>query len=230
MRDLIENPKTFQHLQRPKIDLLEQINSDTGRLYQTPSGIKYPSITTVLSILNKEAIIEWRKRVGEEEANRISKRATNKGTRVHKYFEDYINNDPVTFDEKDFLAKESFYKLKPVVDINIDGIVLQEERLYSDYLEIAGQVDLIAHFGGKLSIIDFKTARKQKREEWIQSYFMQASAYAIMYEERTGTPITRIVLLIAVDHEEPQIFVRRRDDYVDALLDTRKRYKEQYGI
>ena len=230
MQDLIENPKIFQHLQRPKIDLLEQINSDTGRLYQTPSGIRYPSITTVLSILNKEAIIEWRKRVGEEEANRISKRATNKGTRVHKYFEDYINNETVVFDKNDFLAKESFYKLKPVVDANIDDIILQEERLYSDYLEIAGQVDLIAHFGGKLSIIDFKTASKPKKEEWIQNYFMQASAYAIMYEERTSIPITRIVLLIAVDHEEPQIFVRRRDDYVSSLIETRKLYKEKYGI
>lgn len=230
MKDLVEDPKTFQHLSKPKIDLLEQINSDTGRLYQTPSGIKYPSITTVLSILNKEAIMKWRKRVGEKEADRISKRATVKGTRVHKYFEDYINNETVLFESKDFLAKESFYKLKPVVDMNVDGVVLQEERLYSDYLEIAGQVDLIAHFGGKLSIIDFKTASKPKKEEWIQNYFMQASAYAIMYEERTGTPVPRIVLLIAVDHEEPQIFVRKRDDYVDALLDTRKRYKEQYGI
>lgn len=230
MKDLVEDPKTFTHLPKPKIDLLEQINSDTGRLYQTPSGIQYPSITTVLSILNKDSIIKWRKRVGEKEANRISKRATDKGTRVHKYFEDYINNDPVIFEGMDFLAKESFYKLKPIVDRHVDYVVLQEERLYSDYLEIAGQVDLIANFSGKLSIIDFKTSRKQKKEEWIQNYFMQASAYAIMYEERTGTPVPRIVLLIAVDHEEPQVFVRRRDDYVDSLLNTRKLYKEKYGI
>ena len=230
MQDLIEDPKTFLHLQKPKIDLLEQINSDTGRLYQTPSGIRYPSITTVLSILSKDSIMEWRKRVGEEEANRISKRATSKGTKVHKFFEDYIDNKPVQFDKNDILARESFFKLKPIVDRHIDGIVLQEERLYSDYLETAGQVDLIAYFSGKLSIIDFKTSAKPKKEEWIQNYFMQATAYAIMYEERTGTPVPRIVLLIGVDHEEPQVFIRRRDNYVDSLLNTRKLYKEKYGI
>jgi genome maintenance exonuclease 1 len=107
----------------------------------------------------------------------------------------------------------------------INNIHAQEIALYSDHLRLAGRVDCIAEFDGKLSVIDFKTSGKPKKKEWITNYFAQAAAYAIMYEERTGTPINRSVILIAVEDEEPQIFIESRDNYVKDLLHARDLYE-----
>ena len=228
----IPQPKLFTHLSNKFIfEELEQINSDTGRTYKTPSGVIYPSITTVVGDESKESILAWRKRVGDEEANRISKKATSRGTRIHSMCESYVDNIPLIKKEYSYQDLEMFNQIKKVLDEHVDNVHMQEERLYSDYLELAGTVDLIAEYDGKLSVIDFKTSTKLKEVDYIKGYLMQASAYAIMYEERTGTPINQTVIIIGVDDEmHPQVFIQKRDDYIPQLLETRKRYKEKYGI
>ena len=228
----IPQPKLFTHLSNKFIfEELEQINSDTGRTYKTPSGVIYPSITTVVGDESKEAILSWRKRVGDEEANRVSKKATSRGTRIHSMCESYVDNIPLIKKDYSYQDLEMFNQIKKVLDEHVDNVHMQEERLYSDYLELAGTVDLIAEYDGKLSVIDFKTSTKLKEVDYIKGYLMQASAYAIMYEERTGTPINQTVIIIGVDDEmHPQVFIQKRDDYIPQLLETRKRYKEKYGI
>jgi genome maintenance exonuclease 1 len=202
-------------------------NINGGRYYVTPTGVKYPSITTVLSILSKKAIMEWRKRVGAEEANKISTKAARRGTNVHQMCEDYLNNKEYITKKTMPVDKEMFGTLKPILDERINNIHTQEATLYSDYLGVAGRVDCIAEFDGRLSVIDFKTSRKLKKKEWISNYFQQASAYCVMYEERTGIPIDQIVILIAVDEEEPQVFIEKRDNHIHDCIETIALYKEQ---
>ena len=222
--------KIFQHTEQVITEKVEQINTDSGRFYQTPTGAKYPSVTTVVGMMNKDAIMEWRRRVGAEEANRISSKAASRGTRVHAICEDYINNVDIYSKKYSMIDLESFSRLIPIFNEKIDNVHIQEVRLYSDYLQMAGTVDCVAEYDGKLSIIDFKTAMKPKDKNYITNYFCQASAYAIMYEERTGIPIGQIVIIISVDDEEPQIFVEKRDAYVGKLLEVRKAYKDKYGV
>jgi hypothetical protein len=210
---------------------LDDLNTETvdgKRYYVTPNG-KLPSITTVLSILSRDAIKAWRKRVGEEEANKISTRASRRGTNVHAMCEDYINNN---LDLKKYLPsdRETFNSLKNILDDHLDNVYAQEVALWSDYLGVAGRVDCIAEWDGKIAVIDFKTSGKLKKKEWISNYFQQASAYAVMWEERTGIPINKIVIVIAVDGEEPQIFEEKRDNYIGECIQTIARYRiEQHG-
>ena len=209
---------------------LEQVNTDSGRYYKTPAGVLYPSVTTVTGLMGADAIKEWRARVGEEEANKISKKASTRGTRIHQLCEDYIDGseiDPKDYDYNDFI---NFTLLKKVIDDNIDNIHMQEVRLYSDYLKMAGTVDCVAEFQGRLSIIDFKTAKKPKNREYITNYFCQAAAYAIMYEERTSIPVSKIIIIISVDDDEVQIFEDRRDHYVTQLLEVREKYRLTYNV
>ena len=168
-------------------------------------------------------------RVGEEEAKRIVSKAASRGTRIHTICEHYIANnyDPTQYS---IIDRDTFDPLRKIIDEHIDNIHMQEVRLYSDYLEMAGTVDCIAEFAGRLSIIDFKTARKAKNREYIQNYFCQATAYAIMYEELTGIPVPNIVILISVDDDYPQIFTDKRDYHVKPLLEIRKKYKEIYNV
>jgi genome maintenance exonuclease 1 len=232
LQEVIQQPKQFTHLTNEFIfEQLEQINSDTGRTYKTPSGVIYPSITTVVGDESKASIAAWRKRVGDEEATRISTKATSRGTRIHTMCELYVDNIPLIKKVYSYQDLEMFNQIKHILDEHVDNIHIQEERLYSDYLELAGTVDLIAEYDGKLSVIDFKTSTKLKEVDYIKGYLMQASAYAIMYEERTGTPISQTVIIIGVDDEMyPQVFIQKRDAYVPQLLETRKRYKEKYEI
>jgi hypothetical protein len=216
----------FIHTPPPSVVEIDTVTVNGKRYYATPEGNRYPSITTVLSVLSKQSIMEWRKRVGEEEANRISTQAARRGTKVHSMCEDYLNNE---LDLKKFLPadKQTFLSLKPLLDEKISNIHAQEIALWSDYLKVAGRCDCIAEWDGKLSVIDFKTSRKLKKKEYISSYFQQASAYAVMYEERTGIPISQIVILIAVDDEEPQVFIEKRDNYIWKCVETISRYYEE---
>ena len=218
----------FNHVNPYKITKLKRVSENGKRYYLTPEGKKYPSVTTVSSIFAKEGIVKWRKRVGEKEATKITTQAAIRGTAVHKICEDYINNDP------DYLKKQmpanvqSFNDIKPVIDKCINNVVMQECPLYSDYLEVAGTVDCIAEWNGKLSIIDFKTARKPKKKEWIENYFMQTAAYAVMFEERTKQPVKQLVILVAVDGEEPQVFIEDRDNWIWKFVDARNEYRRRY--
>lgn len=205
-------------------DDLRDVTTEKGRRYNTPNGGSYPSITTVLSILSEKSIYEWRQRVGAEEADKISTRASRRGTAVHAIIEKYIDNDSNFKDGYTPDIVQSFLDLKPILDSRIGKVFAQEAPLYSDHLGVAGRVDCVAEFDGKLSIIDFKTSRKPKKKSYIENYFMQESAYAVMWEERTGQPITQLVTIISVDGEDPQVFVEHRDNWTDKLIETIKKY------
>jgi len=203
---------------------LEATTTDAGRFYKTPSGALYPSVTTVTGLLGKDSILAWKRRVGEEVAQQISTRAATRGTRMHKLCEDYLNNE--TLESEDFLSFDMFKSLAPVLDTRVDNVHMQEVPLYSNYMEVAGRVDVVAEFDGRLSIIDFKTSTKQKKKDWIKGYFMQASCYAVMYEELTGIPVPQIVILIAVEHDQPQIFIEKRNDHIYDFIRLRETYRE----
>jgi hypothetical protein len=197
-----------------------------GRQYVDPDGNTYPSITTVLSILSEDSIRAWRARVGEEEANRISRQASSRGTTVHNIIEKYVANDP------DFIKGEmpnnvqTFKDVQQVIDEGVTKVYQQEAPLYSKHLGVAGRVDCVGQWKGIDSIIDWKTSRKFKKKEWISSYFMQCAAYAIMWEERTGTPIKQLVVCIAGDMGH-QVFVEDRDNWTGKLIETINEYKRR---
>jgi ATP-dependent exoDNAse (exonuclease V) beta subunit len=219
--------RTFEHVSLPQLQFdLKAETTDSGRLYTTPEGNKYKSITTVLSHLNKKAIYEWRQAVGEERANEISRKASNRGTKVHKICEDYINNEITDFKMQMLMPdlKELFFKIRPIIDENVGKVYSQEQALYSDELRVAGRVDLIAEWNGKLSVIDFKTSTKQKDEDYIQNYFMQCTAYALMFAERTGIWIDDIVVLIATEEGPAQVFERQIHDYRQPLIEMIDKY------
>ena len=199
----------------------------SGRSYACPNGKSYPSVTTVLSILSEEAIQKWRARVGEEEANRVSYRASSRGTSVHEIIEKYLDNDP-NF-QKDYMPNiiDNFKAIQNILDNRVGKIYAQEAPLYSDHLGLAGRVDCIGEFDGEISIIDFKTSKKIKKKEWITNYFIQESAYAIMWEERTKMPIVNLVTIISVDNEEPQVFKEHRDNWTSKLLETIEEYRKR---
>lgn len=199
---------------------------DGKRHYQTPDGQVYPSVTTITSLHGKEGILEWRKRVGEEEANKISNKAATRGTRVHKLCEDYLNNNLV-LDGAMPNSIALFKQMQPYLDKYIGKVYGIECPLYSHHLRVAGKSDCIAQFDGKNAVVDFKTANKPKQEHWIQNYFMQCAAYAVAFEERTGIPVPRIAIVVAVEGDSPQLFVKKRDDYVDMFISYRKQYDEQ---
>lgn len=215
----------FTHKTIPFNDL-KTVTIDGKRFYQTPEGNTYPSVTSVTGLYNKKEILEWRKRVGEAEANRISTKASSRGTRVHKLCEDYLNNELNT----DKYMPDSvgmFKSIQPIIDQYVDNIHAIEAPLYSDYLRVAGRVDCIAEFDGKLAIIDFKTSSRQKSEDKIQNYFMQCAAYAVMFEELTGIPVPRLAIIMAVDSDHPQLFVKKRNDYIGMFKTYREMFDNQ---
>lgn len=213
-----------------EIDLgYSDLNSETkakGRHYVDPEGNQYPSITTVLSILSREAIQKWRERVGEEEANRISRVASSRGTKIHNIIEKYIANDPEYLQGEMPHNIQTFKDIQPIVDQNLSKVYSIEAPLYSKHLGVAGRVDCVGVWNGKDSIIDWKTSRKEKKKEWISNYFMQAAAYAIMWEERTGMPIKQLVVVIAGD-TGPQVFIEDRDNWTAELINTISEYKRE---
>ena len=216
----------FEHV---PVELTEMnaVTTEKGRRYRTPEGVDLPSITTVLSILSRDSIMKWRRRVGAEEANRISHRASTRGTAVHAIIEKYINNEENFKDGYTPDIISSFLDLKPIMDDRIGRIYAQEAPLYSNHLGVAGRVDCIADFDGKLSVIDFKTSLKPKRYDYVTNYFMQEAAYAIMWEERTGRPITQLVTIISVDNNDPQVFIEHRDNWVRPLRETIAKYNQE---
>ena len=201
--------------------------TDTGRTYKCPDGSSFNSVTTVLKVLSEDAIQAWRRRVGEDVANKIGVRAANRGTAVHSIIERYLDND-VEYD-KDVMPDvlSTFKDVQPILDEHISEILGLEAPLYSKHLKLAGRVDCVGVFDNKLSIIDFKTSRKIKKKEWIHNYFAQASAYAIMFEERTGIPVPQLVIIIAADNEEPQVFVEKRDDWTELLFKAKEIYESR---
>lgn len=204
-------------------DLVSKTFPDGKRYYTLEDGTKLPSVTTVVGAQKKQAIMEWRQRVGEEEANRISKRATSRGTNVHTICENYLNN------KQDFMsgimpdAVEYFLSIKPYLNL-INNIHYQETALWSKQLGLAGKVDCIAEYEGVLSVIDFKTASRPKSRDSILDYFWQTTAYALMYEELIGTPINDVVIIMAVADSKPLIYKEKVEDHIGGLVQAIQYY------
>ena len=190
------------------------------RFYVTPKGY-YPSITTVLSNRKKEGLFEWRKRVGNDVANYVARTSASRGTKVHHMCEDYLNNE---FDEekhkKKFLPYTLFTQLRDSALQKIDNIYAQECGLYSDKYKVAGRVDCIAKYNGIPSIIDFKTSTRERNDDWNESYYIQASAYSEMFEERTSIAIPQIVILVVTEDGVVQEFIKDKGDYIPKLIEA----------
>ena len=200
---------------------------DGFRFYNI-DGKNYPSITTVLGIRKTEQLKGWREKIGEGVANWEMGRAARRGKSFHTLVEQYIKGETPSI--RDVLPLGLFKLLKPYID-QIDNIHLLEAIMYSKKLTVAGQVDCVAEYNGKLSVIDFKTANKERQESWIDNYFLQTTAYAHMYEETLGTPIEQIVILIASEDGTTQAFVKNKADYEKelgtAIQNFYKYYEEQ---
>jgi genome maintenance exonuclease 1 len=188
------------------------------RLYQLPNGEWVPSITSVTSFYNRQIFVEWRKRVGEEEANRITKKATSRGTDFHEAAQAYLENKELNWDDYQPLTKFMFFHAKPYLD-KINNIHAIERTLYSEYLGLAGRVDCIAEYDGELAIIDFKTSDKIKPEKWLEHYFVQETAYACMYYELTKIPVTKLITLMVTPGGEVEVFDKRnKEEYIKLLV------------
>ncbi|MEK9696828.1 MAG: PD-(D/E)XK nuclease family protein [Candidatus Poseidoniales archaeon] len=205
-----------------EVEEIQSVTTESGRVYETPDGRRYPSVTTVLGRRPEKlkSLLAWRKRVGEEQANRISTQASRRGTAVHTLMENYIihGQEP---DKKEMpTSLLSFRSLQKVIDENLEVVRGVEIGLYSHHLKLAGRCDLVGQWSGRNAIIDFKTSRKLKKEEWIEDYFLQCTAYSIMFEELTGIKTTGIVVLVAVDdYDMPQVFMKNRNQYTQKLLE-----------
>ena len=212
--------KTAFHHIHHDIPKLVRIDSPEGRKYQTPSGNSYSSVTSIVGSLGKAAISEWRSRVGEEEANRISARAAKRGTRIHSLCEGYLRNEKV---KPELFDIEMFNSCKPLLN-KINNIHCLETQLYSDYLQVAGTVDCIAEFDGEMSVIDFKTSRKIKSRDDIHGYFMQTSAYAEMFKERTSINVDQLVIIMAVENDNPLVFIEKPSEWIDKFVQLKNDY------
>jgi len=214
----------FKHTQPTGVlPPLKAKNVDGKRFYEhIETGEKYPSITSVLSIRQKEGLIKWRQRVGEEVANHVMITSANRGTAVHNMVEDHLNNIDINNVEKykkQFLPRMMFQVLKPILN-NINNISLQEAQMFSEKYTVAGRCDCIAEYDGELSVIDFKTSKGEKEEDWIENYFIQGAAYAEMYEEHFGTPINQIVILVVTEEGTTQIFKKNKQEYLPKLKEA----------
>jgi genome maintenance exonuclease 1 len=210
---------SFNHID---IDLpkLDRETIDGVRYYKVPDEedlIKLVSITSVTSHFNKEIFVKWRKRVGTEEADRITKRATSRGTDMHTLVEHHLKNEdlPKVQPISDFLFKISKANLK-----RINNIYALEGSLYSKQLGVAGTVDCIAEYDGELAIIDFKTSAKPKPREWIDHYFVQCMAYGCMLYELTGISVKKLVIIMACENGECVVYEERdKSKYIKLLTE-----------
>jgi hypothetical protein len=212
------NPRTklFDHAFLPQVEL-NTVYEDGKRFYVTPEGNKYPSVTTVLSSLSKQGITDWENKVGKEQADIIRNKAANRGTKVHSICEDYVHN------KEDYLKGHMpsnislFKQIQPYLDEYVDKIYGIEIPLYSDYLRTAGRCDLFCRMHGVNTIADFKTSTKEKNEEWIESYFLQTTAYSMMVNERYNMHVHYICILIAVEDGTLQYFVKSPEQYKEKV-------------
>ncbi|NDB84611.1 MAG: Dna2/Cas4 domain-containing protein [Alphaproteobacteria bacterium] len=211
--DLIELPR------------LERIDGAI-RLYKTPTGALYPSVTTVIgAAADKSGLDDWIKAIGQEEANKISARAARRGTEVHRLCEDLILNRPIDLRREMPFNVHMYRQLEQKLKENVDNVRGSELFLYSDKLKVAGACDLIADYAGKRSIIDFKTSGKAKRKEWIEGYWMQTCLYSMMFYEMTGIKHSQLVIMIAVEEEnKAQIFTDSVENWISKTISVVKKY------
>lgn len=227
--------KVFSRISTPLgYDDLATIEVAGRRQYVIPeSGLAFktfPSITTVLGHQKNVGLEMWKRNVGKVEADRVCRIACSRGESLHSMVERYIRNDDVVISGTDMPdAIQMFQALLPAINKNVDNVRLQESPLYSKHLRVAGRVDLVADYCGKLSIIDIKSSARKKYPGDIKNYFIQECAYAIMFEERTGIPINQLVTLMGVAGGECQIFIEKRNNWCSKLHEIIKAYEETYG-
>jgi len=215
--DLVEFPKLQQH------------NTEKLRFYMREgSEIRYPSVTTVTGLKNAHFIKQWRERVGEKEANRVSARASGLGTQTHNLIEKYIKGEEIG--DLMPIHQDMFQRLKKFADDNIGTIRCIEGQMYSDHLAVAGTADLICEIDGKLTVVDWKTSSNKKTRSKITNYFMQSAAYAVMFEEHTGLPVSDIKIAITCQSGEFQLFEEKRDEWIGEFKNLREQYRQIYGI
>ena len=197
---------------------LEKKETPGCRLYQLPDGSWVPSITSVTSFYNRDIFIKWRKRIGIEEANRITKKATTRGTDFHEAAQAYLENKELNWDDYRPATKFMFHHAAPYLD-KINNIHAIERTLYSEYLGLAGRVDCIAEYEGELAVIDFKTSEKIKPEKWLENYFVQETFYAAAYYELTGISVKKLITLMVTPAGEVKVFDKRnKGDYIKLLV------------
>jgi genome maintenance exonuclease 1 len=194
------------------------------RLYQLPDGQWVPSITSVTSFYNRQVFVEWRKRVGEEEASKVTKKATARGTDYHEAVQRYLENEEVDWNLFTPVTKFMFHSSKQYLD-KINNIHAIERTLYSEYLGLAGRVDCIAEYEGELAVIDFKTSTKMKPEKWLENYFVQEMFYASAYYELTEIPVKKLITIMVTPNGEVKVFDKRnKEDYIKLLVRYIKKF------
>jgi genome maintenance exonuclease 1 len=188
------------------------------RLYNLPDGRWVPSITSVTSFYNRQIFADWRKRVGIEEANRITKKATARGTDFHEAAQAYLENRNLVWEDYLPATKFMFHHATPYLD-KINNIHAIERTLYSEYYGLAGRVDCIAEYDGELAVIDFKTSEKIKPEKWLENYFVQEMFYAAAYYELTEIPVKKLITIMVTPGGEVKVFDKRnKGDYIKLLV------------
>ena len=217
----------FTHSDVPFVPI-ERETIDGVRYYKvfgTEELVKMPSITSVISWRNRNKFKAWRKKVGEEVANNIARKATHRGTDAHTLIEEYLNNSE-TFSDVLPLSQFLFKQAKPELN-KIDNILCQETALYSTQLGIAGSVDCIAEFDGELAVIDFKTSAKPKPREWIEDYFVQCAAYACMLYEMKGIMVKKFVIIMTCEDGECVVYEERdKKKYINLLSEYIREFCE----
>lgn len=205
---------------------LVQINTPDGRFYKVPSGDIFPSVSTVCGFQAKATIQNWKNKVGEEAALKISSRASKRGTGIHSLCEQHLRTGEAN---PDIFDRELFNTLIPYLNA-IDNIEAIEQPLYSELMKVAGTVDLIATLNGVPSIIDFKTSSRVKSREQISSYFCQTFCYGQSYYELTGIKINQLVVIMGIDDNPAKVFIERSRDWRNAALQLREDYRSATGF
>ena len=233
MRIISEMKKFVHRNDVGDFEIPERVEKAGKRYYVTPDGNSYPSITSILAQQENLGLEAWKAKVGEKEAKRISQESARIGTAVHQMAEFYLSNYAVRLDKEEKKIMDIFNRLRFLLG-NINNIVGLEVPLFSDLLRVAGTCDCIADYNNRLSIIDFKTSRKPKKEEWIDDYFMQTFAYKLMFEEMTGIEIQQIVILVACTESfDVQVFkkpAKDADEWLKKLINIMKANPHTTGM
>lgn len=220
----------FKHTNKPIFQELSAKVTNGQRWYATPNGVKYPSVTTILGAKEKPYLKEWQESLGIAKAKKETARCSDRGTAVHEMAEHYLDNKENPTKGHSAANVRMFNQLKFKLN-KINNIRVQEVPMYSDVLKVAGRVDVVGEYEGVLSIIDFKTSNNNKTEEMVEDYFLQCTAYAIMYHEMFGVAIDDIVILIAVEKGmAPMVYRKKIDDYVKPLLERINMFYKKNGV
>jgi ATP-dependent exoDNAse (exonuclease V) beta subunit len=206
---------------------LDSVTTDNGRFYTTPDGKVLPSVTTILGRTKDQTHLnEWKERLGAKAAEFESQRAANRGSAMHNLCEKLVLNQPYNLRDEMPVSVQLFSQLRPILQERVNNIRAVEAPLYSEYLGVAGRVDLVADYEGKRSIIDYKSSNNVKKLEWIEDYCLQTSMYAVMFEERTGLPVNQLVIMIGNENSpKPSVFVQKRNDWIYKAIDRVNLYK-----